>query len=167
MAWPADQSSWNQGNIYFGYHSADPSPSVPLPQLPGLSWELPADGVHPWGCYPPDCVSCRVMSASLPSPRVVASGPNPDRSDHSDPTGTISTSHQPSVEGSIHQEPKSQSQTKKKNTRQTPEYGTSPSIPYIYASCNRICQLTISQPSFGCSPAMQVGRLPLFGLLQP
>lgn len=125
MAWPVDQSGWNQDCIYYGYHSVDPSPLVPLPQLdPDLSWGSPTDGVHPWACHPPDCLSYRAMSASAPSPRVAVTGPNLADPDHSDVTAASAT-HQPSVEGSVHQEQKSRPQNKKKNTRQTPEYGTS------------------------------------------
>ncbi|OJJ82972.1 uncharacterized protein ASPGLDRAFT_36442 [Aspergillus glaucus CBS 516.65] len=123
MARPVDQSRWNQDRIYYGYHSVDPSPLVALPQLDSdLSWGSPTDRVHPWACHHPDCLSCRAMSASAASP---VTGPNLADPDHSDAIATSAT-HQPSVEGSVHQEQKSQPQNKKKNTRQAPEYGTFP-----------------------------------------
>lgn len=150
MAWPVDQSGLNRDSIYYRYHSADPSPFVPLPQLPDLSWGSPADGVHLWGCYPPDCLSCRAMPASAPSTWVALTGPNPT---NPDPAAAIS---------SFHQEPQSKPQ-KKGNTKQTPGYGASLSISIYHC----ICPLTTSQSYFGCSPAMQVGRLPLLGLFQP
>ncbi|OJJ78771.1 uncharacterized protein ASPGLDRAFT_53362 [Aspergillus glaucus CBS 516.65] len=88
-------------------------------------------------------IACRLecMPASVPSPQIAVTGPNPANPDHSDPTAAAS--HQLSVEGSVHQEPKSRSQKGEE------KYHTNP------------------RSSFGCSPAMQAGRLPLFRLFQP
>lgn len=66
MDWPSAQLAWDQDNLHFGYHAADPAPLDPLPGIsPNIDLELPVDEGAPWGC---NCFFCSSMSLVPPTP---------------------------------------------------------------------------------------------------
>lgn len=135
MDWPSAQLAWDQDNLHFGYHAADPAPLDPLPGIsPNIDLELPVDEGAPWRC---DCFFCSSMSISVPDSWVPVTGPIP-----ANPNQTTVTSdlHQPPLGGSIPngQEPVPR---KREKARKASVYDTPRRFPY-YSVRYCTCELT-------------------------